>query len=444
MVRRWFRKNAVDSYETGGSNSAMERLTTTTTTTTTTTATAMMMDSTPPPEPPSSPSLFSWGQNTFPAALPHFDDRYEGECDYTTPHVEAGSVMDALYSLMGDEDLSDVRMQGCDGGTVVAVKAILATRSPVFRARFFGNSMGPGNSPCGHGNRPATPFDIIDQDLAELESVAEGGRYLGKEIRSARTVDTAVITLDPTRSQDDDDDDDDDDDNNNNDDNNHNDNDNSQQPFEMEDEDGKTLVIFEEWDCRVLYLIVEFCYTDDLAILSVRPSDEIARLMASLRSASKTFILPGLLDRINKWSQQNVSRYPALACPLIEEGMRLDDIDPLAMRTVQLRTRSALLPCSDEIGSGVLALSKPGIMFMLRYLENKASHMLLFESLNRWVEFSMEGCFYVDAERERASKKAFASKCAQRFIKISKIPPGRVEEVVASGLIVVEAKLYDV
>jgi len=265
----------------------------------------------------------------------------------TTTTITNGSAADALCSLFGDAELSDVRLKGSDGGSVVAVKAILASRSPVFRARFFG----PGS---------AAPTVVK----------------------------------------------------------------------------GKDCYMFEEWDCRVLHLVVEFCYTDNLSITQAKPNDDTARLMANLRSASKAFKLRSLLDKVNQWSWRQVSRHPSLACALIDEGMKRDDIDEIALQTVQLKARAALLPESNAVGAGVLSLTKPGLLFVLRTLEDTTSHLLLFHSIQRWVEFSTEDCGGdINYTREKTSREAFARKCAMRFIKLSRISPGHLEQVMKnSGL----------
>ncbi len=121
---------------------------------------------------------------------------------------------EALISIFGDDEVSDVKLQGSDGGTVVAVKAILASRSPMFRQKFFGESRS---------------FFV------------------------------------PTK------------------------------PGDME------VVTFKEWDCRILHLVVEYCYTDSCSAMKCQPTEDIARLMATLRVASKVFKLPGLLDKIRQW-----------------------------------------------------------------------------------------------------------------------------------------------
>jgi len=264
------------------------------------------------------------------------------------PAITTGSAADALCSLFGDAELSDVRLQGSDGGTVVAVKAILAARSPVFRARFFG------------------PTALAASTIVK----------------------------------------------------------------------GKDVVIFKEWDCRVLHLVVEFCYTDNLSIMQAKPNDDIARLMANLRSASKAFKLRSLLDKVNQWSWRQVSRFPSLACALIDEGMKRDDIDEIALQTVQLKARAALLPESNAVGSGVICLTKPALLFVLRTLEDTTSPLLLFHSIQRWVEFSTEDSIGdTNHMREKSSREAFARKCAMRFIKLSRISPGHLEQVMKnSGL----------
>jgi hypothetical protein len=265
--------------------------------------------------------------------------------------VRSGTASEALRSLFGDEELSDVKLKGSDGGEVLAVKALLAARSPVFRSSLY----------------------------------------------------APMVTRDAVFSS-----------------------------------TGKPIVEFPEWDCRILHLTVEFCYTDELSIMSVEPSDDIARIMAGLRSASKVFKLPTLLDKVKQWSWRNVNRHPALACAMVDEGMKYDDIDDVAIQTIQLKTRSALLPGSGGVGAGVLALTKPGLLLILRTLEDSTSHLLLFQSIQRWVDFSPEDSIYNNDDRnkdahtvrrEKSSREAFARKCAMRFIKLSKIQPGALEQV---------------
>jgi len=264
----------------------------------------------------------------------------------SAPPPTTGSAADALCSLFEDAELSDVRLQGSDGGTAVATKAVLAARSPVFRARFFG------------------PTGMMDAGTIK----------------------------------------------------------------------GKDVVTFKEFDCRVLHLVVEFCYTDNISIIGVNPNDDIARLMANLRSASKAFKLRSLLDKVNQWSWRQVSRFPSLACALIDEGMKRDDIDEISLQVIQLKARAALLPESNAVGTGVLALTKPGLLFVLRTLEDTTSHLLLFHSIQRWVEFSNEDSGGdTNHLREKQSREAFARKCAMRFIKLSKINSGSLEEVMKNS-----------
>ena len=261
---------------------------------------------------------------------PQFDTTTRPE----TPNTVSGAA-EALISIFGDDEVSDVKLKGNDGGSVVAVKAVLASRSPMFRQKFFGE------------NRS---FYI------------------------------------PTK------------------------------PGDME------LVVFQDWDCRVLHLVVEYCYTDTCSVMKCQPTEDVARLMATLRVASKVFKLPGLLDKIRQWVWRQISRHPALTCAMVDEGMRNDDVDELALQTLQLKSRAALLPNQNAVGSGVLALTKPGLLFVLRTLEETTSHYLLLQVIEQWVDFSSEGCSGDHPDRERASREAFARKCAMRFIKLSKIP----------------------
>jgi len=373
-------------------------------------------------------SLFSyWGRNNVDPA----------EDIQPTPTVATNTVVDAMYSLMGDEDLSDVRIHGNDGGSVVAVKAILAARSLVFRQTFFGPSAAPpavggddddggGGEGCevvlengGSGDDPAVDDPVnSDDDLVETSD--------------SESLETSIVIRGAPGTTD-----------RNDDDNNdvvdkHQPIKDEAQPIILEQKKReKTVVEFKEWDCRILNLLVEFCYTDNVSIMDVQPSDEIVRLMTRLRAASKAFKLTGLFYKVDKWCFRNISRYPAFACAIVDEGMKRDDVDALAMKTLQLFTRAALLPVTEGVGSGILALSKPGLLFVLRHLEDKASHMLLFDALQRWVQFSSDGGY---SARERASRTAFASRCATRYIKLGKISPRRMEEVVNSGLLLKREK----
>lgn len=274
-------------------------------------------------------SIWSWRR-------PTFDTKTNPRPE--TPAFASGSISEALCSIFGDEEVSDVILQGCDGGTVVAVKAILASRSTMFRRMFFGDNSNKSS-------------------------------FVPKK-----------------------------------------------EPGEKE------VIVFDDWDCRILHLVVEYCYTDTCSAMKSQPTEEIARVMATLRIASKSFKLPGLLDKIRQWVWKQISRYPAIACAMVDEGMRNDDVDELALQTLQLKTRAALLPDPKAVGSGVLALSKPGLLFVLRTLEETTSHHLLLQIIERWVDFSPEDCSGDDAARERASRETFARKCTMRFIKLSSIP----------------------
>jgi len=573
MVRRWFRRSEEDISE---NDSAYSKEANSGSSTAMTTASAMLMNHSAI-TPPAPTSFFGWGGGGA-VVSPAFAE------EDMMPAVVPGSIMDALYALMGDEQLSDLTMKGSDGGTVFAVKAILATRSPVFRSMFFAASRGPGSSfeeeddisrsdellpalsdieneaEAGVGFEKLNSYrsrPFLSKSLSErkftsttlsLKSVSPSPSYdqmtfddnegymgiskanplsskpispvsvtqsmstdsmtfddndgvgfmgIGKvdsypsytrkstpprtltKALSSRTVTSNNLTSKPispvsnTQSTSTDETDpisidgSDDEllnglrkiseadgnsassDTNNSDDINlsyedadlsvsktlDGDDDSSDTfpPKTSQDSSSTMLVEFDEWDSRVLFLLVEYCYTDNLAIITVRPSDEIARLMASLRSAAKSFQIDTLLARIDAWSGRNLDRYPSLFCAMIDEGMRLDDIDVHAMDALVNRTGEALLPLTDQVGSGVLALSKPGLLYVFRYLEKKTSELVLFDALMRWVEFSTDGYFYNDPVRERASKTAFATKCATRFINVSNIGPARIDEVMASG-----------
>ena len=81
------------------------------------------------------------------------------------------------------------------------------------------------------------------------------------------------------------------------------------------------------------------------------------------------------------------------------------------------------MPPNGAVGAGVLSLSKSGLLFVLRTLEDSTSHLLLFNAIQRWVNFSTEDTNPTDSNpsREQATREAFARKCAMRFIKLSKI-----------------------
>jgi len=237
---------------------------------------------------------------------------------------------ESLWLLNGDEELSDVKMQGSNGGIVVAVKAILSVRSPVFRNLFYG----------------------------------------------------------------------------------------SQSSKEMILSEGKDLIIFKEWDSRTLKLLVEFCYTDNISAMKAEPTDCIARSMANLRSASKAFKLQVLLHKVDKWSSKQVRLFPALACALIDEGMKKDDIDKTSLEIIRLKSKDALLPETGAIGGGVSSLTEPTLLFVLRTIEDSVSHQQIVDCISRWAEFSKKDCEEgINHTREAYKRKIFARKCSLRFVK---------------------------
>lgn len=268
----------------------------------------------------------------------------------------SGTIADAVASLFGDIDVSDVILQGNDGGSVHAIKAILASRSTTFRTKFFG-----------------------EQGRTQKDLVIPGEKQ-------------------------------------------------------------KQIVKFKHWDVRILHMIVEYCYTDSCSIMKAQPTDEIARIMSQLRVATRAFKLPGLLDKIQQWGWRNLNRYPALSCAMVDEGMKLDDIDELALKTLQLKPRAALLPEYTNIGAGVLSLTKPGLLFVLRTLEDATSHLLLLQVIERWVDFSSEDSVSDSPSRERATRLAFGRKCALRFIKASKINPANFDRAMEQSKLFQERK----
>jgi len=234
-----------------------------------------------------------------------------------------------LRPLYGDEELSDIRLQDSDGGVVVAVKAVLAARSRVFRKLFFGS------------------------------------------LRST----------------------------------------------EIFFSEGKDIIIFKEWDCCTLHLLVEFCYTNNISVMKEAPSDHVARVMVNLRSASKAFELHILLDKVNQWISNQVRLFPALACALVDEGMKRDDIDETSLDIIRSKSKAALLPRSSAIGAGVISLTEPALLFVLRTLEGTVSHRLVIDFIKRWTEFSKKDCGEnIDHSRENMLRKNFAKKCSIRFV----------------------------
>lgn len=187
-------------------------------------------------------------------------------------------------------------------------------------------------------------------------------------------------------------------------------------------------------------MIVEYCYTDSCSVMKAQPTDEIARIISQLRVATRAFKLPGLLDKIQQWGWRNLNRYPALAAAMVDEGMKLDDIDELALKTLQLKPRAALLPEYTNIGAGVLSLTKPGLLFVLRTLEDATSHLLLLQVIERWVDFSSEDSVSDSPSRERATRLAFGRKCALRFINASKINPANFDRAMEQSMLFQERK----
>lgn len=251
--------------------------------------------------------------------------------DNTTCHKPMTSV-ELLRSLYGDKELSDVKLQGSDGGTVVGVKAILAARSPLFRKIFFGT---------------ITSTDII----------------LSK---------------------------------------------------------GKRHIIFKEWDCCILHLLIEFCYTDSITVMDEQPSDHLVRLMVNLKFASIAFGLDILTNKVNDWNAKQVGLFPALACALIDESMKRGEIDNISLVVIRTKSKAALLPGSNAIGAGVESLTEPTLLFVLRTLEDLVSQRLLTAFIQRWADFSnSDNGKGINHVKETMLRKSFAKKCSVRFVKFS-------------------------
>lgn len=278
-----------------------------------------------------------------------------------TDIVPSGSATEALWNLFGDLEVSDTLLQGNDGGNICAVKAILSSRSPMFRQKFFGSK----NSK-----------KVTNSKGEEVMKLSED-----KEQKSWNTV--------------------------------------------VEIVDGRELYVFKDWDCRILHLIVEFCYTDTCSVFKTKPTEESTRLIAHLRVAAKAFKLTSLDAKVKQWSWKNLNRHPALACAMIDEGMKRDDIDDLALQILQLKTRVAMLPDSRSIGTGVLSLTKPGLLFVLRTMEDTTSHVLLLRIIEKWTEFSSDGDSGDSPIHERHLREAFGRKCALRFIKVVNTNPNK-------------------
>lgn len=190
-------------------------------------------------------------------------------------------------------------------------------------------------------------------------------------------------------------------------------------PHQKSTTSDKACYEFKKWDSRTLWMVVEYCYTDCCSIMSGEPTDDIARLIAHLRVASKKFQLLGLFEKVNQWSWRQLNRHPGLCCSMIDEGLKFNDIDETALQTLQMKTRAALLPESSAVGSGVLSLSKSGLLFVLRSVEDVTTHLILLNTIEKWVEFGCEE----DSDREKVTREAFGCKLANRFIKLSRISP---------------------
>lgn len=236
-----------------------------------------------------------------------------------------------LRPLYGDAELSDIIMEGSDGGKVIAIKAILGVRSSVFRKLFFGAQR-------------------------STKSVSPGG---------------------------------------------------------------KEYIILKEWDCCILHLLVEFCYTDDISMMEGEPSDWIARVMVNLKSASKAFDLQILSNKVDQWSSKQVKLFPALACALIDEGIKENQVDEKLLETIRLKSKAALLPRSNAVGTGVSSLSEPALLFVLRTLEDSVSNPLLVEIIKRWSEVPSKDCgSKIKLQRRNSCRKNFANKCTLRFVNV--------------------------
>lgn len=199
-----------------------------------------------------------------------------------------------------------------------------------------------------------------------------------------------------------------------------------------------------DYSGRVLQLLVEFCFTDQLASLNHGEDgenggkskdgrnnkynincnnnggaislEEKARLLTNLSGAAHYFDIPKLESDIKKQLSTMMLDHPSLACAILDESSKIlpgEEIGLLAMDRIRARPKAALLPWMHGVGGsgeivtpsfgavnnnhdsttrswegkgGVIALSASLLEQVIFDEKSSASELTKFHCLRKWVQ----------------------------------------------------------
>lgn len=351
------------------------------------------------------------------------------------------SLSSDVRSIHGDEEMSDIRLQGVDGDPIPANRCILSARSRVFRRMLYGPFAESGEAlvHIGYGSdvlRRVVQFCYTD----EIGRVTTTNTTISSSSTSGRdrTIhNNKYIYPIAFESKDDSDDENDD---------------------EEEEQTEKTV-----------------------------------RSIIRTVDAARYFELRDLELKATVWATIAVNRRPSLACPTLDEATNVGLMDSAAAKAAQfviaLRPKEAMVSpprprrsppyarpagryehqqkhhqpfISSEFG-GLLSLGPAAMERVMKDRQTKAMEIDLFSLLNRWARFGQlkeeeadgdddddnndfasavdeeDSCSNEDNDRLRFSKQQrldCASRIAKDCIDLMKISPTKLRDVVAqTGLI---------
>jgi len=119
-----------------------------------------------------------------------------------------------------------------------------------------------------------------------------------------------------------------------------------------------------DYSGRVLQLLVEFCFTDELTSLITKNSsgastdansstpEEKARLLTNLSGAAHYFDIPKLENDIKVQLDCMMLEHPSLACAILDESSKIlsgEELVIIAMERIRARPKAALLHWNDGV-----------------------------------------------------------------------------------------------
>lgn len=198
-----------------------------------------------------------------------------------------------------------------------------------------------------------------------------------------------------------------------------------------------------DYSGRVLELLVEFCFTDQLGSLSSDGGassggtritlEEKARLLTNLSGAAHYFDIPKLEGDIKVQLNSMMLDHPSLACAILDESSKMlsgEELGIIAMDRIRARPKAALLhwnngggtsgsvsPTFASIASGGISNAsggcgwgeKGGVISLNASLleqvifddQSTASELTKFLCLQKWVTGCQHECQDIDLPRKR-------------------------------------------